>query len=121
VTFPASASTPALVGPLLYDFSGTDPNDNWSLFVVDDTSTGASIIAYGWNPTVTTATTAPVLFSIKRTRSCPGPIRHSVQRAINPHFFSFRWSNVLDLEGIISGNNGATSAMKTNRTFHRLV
>jgi uncharacterized repeat protein (TIGR01451 family) len=53
ITFP----TPAPVGPAtnsFAQFAGSDPNGNWSLFVLDDTIGDAGIISGGWSIAITT-------------------------------------------------------------------
>ncbi len=63
-TFPSPAPVPS-TATTLSTFSGTDPNGIWSLYVVDDTSGDAGIIAGGWclefvNPSITLEKTVGV-------------------------------------------------------------
>jgi len=62
-TFGAPAPGPAY-GTALSNFNGTNPNGTWSLYVVDDITTGSiGTIGGGWSLTITTDGTAPLITS----------------------------------------------------------
>ena len=57
-SFPAPAPTPSSQTTLAGAFAGINPNGEWRLFIVDDTSGEVGSMAGGWSLTITTEVTA---------------------------------------------------------------
>ena len=57
-TFPAPAPSPSGEVTLAGAFSGIDPNGQWRLFIVDDTSGDTGTMAGGWSMAITTEAAA---------------------------------------------------------------
>lgn len=81
--FPAPASTsviaenatPAGTATFASRFNGTNPNGTWSLYVVDDTSGGAGVLAGGWSITISAGFifTNPAAITLNSTATPPTP------------------------------------------------
>lgn len=81
--FPAPASTsvaaenaaPAGTATFASRFNGSNPNGNWNLFIVDDTTGDAGTIAGGWSLTITSgfAYTNAAPIAINSTATPPTP------------------------------------------------
>lgn len=85
---PANFPAPAPANPyslLLSSFNGTNPNGTWSLYVDDDTGSGAGTLS-GWSVTITTvgATAAPATIEGRVSTSRGRGISKAMVNLFNP-------------------------------------
>ena len=100
---PDVLSNPAPLGPyssVLADFSGEDPNGNWSLFIEDDAGNDQGILLGGWSLNLTTIIASAVDLAVSGT-SLPEPVIVN-----NPLTYTLTVTN--------SGPNAATGVTLTN-------
>lgn len=73
-SFPSPAP-PSPYDAMLSAFNGSNPNGNWSLYVVDDTSLDAGHIANGWRLVITTSDILPPVCDLSVTvTDLPDPV-----------------------------------------------
>jgi uncharacterized repeat protein (TIGR01451 family) len=80
-----AASTPTFLVPAppgpyttnLSTFNGSNPNGDWSLYVIDDSHLNTGIVSNGWTLKINTAAAAPADLGFAMTASAPGVITGS--------------------------------------------
>jgi subtilisin-like proprotein convertase family protein len=109
--------------PMLSALNGTDPNGDWSLYVVDHSPDGAGNIVGGWILSIA-ATPSPTLnLQLAGTNvilSWPAIVQGYTLQSTTSLATSNSWTTVTPAPTYVSGQNFVTNALDGSNRFYRL-